>query len=234
MNLEKILEYQRIDKQIYAMEVELKNTEAAKNYAKAMGLRKACTDDLMKSLRDSEEIAILVDRYRQTYQKINDEMNGLDDVLDSFEELKEIDKYEKKIAQYQKELLNVEHELTKLTKRMDDCIKISKDSFAKVAKCDDIIKNAKNEMQKIKQGMQEKVNVLMRKLNDLKLDIPKEIIDKYNAIRKNKMPVLVPCSDKFTACQGCGMDIPNNLSSMLAKNEIVECPNCGRLIYNDK
>lgn len=234
MNLEKILEYQRVDKQIYAMEVELKNTKAAKDYAKAMGLRKACADDLMKSLREAEEIAVLVDRFRQTYQKINEEMNGLDDVLDSFEELKEIDRYEKKIAQYQKELLNVEHELTKLTKKMDDCIKISKDSYIKVAKCEEIIKIAKTEMQKIKHGMQEKVNVFMRQLNELKADIPEEIIVKYNAIRKNKMPVLVPCSDKFTACQGCGMDIPNNLSSELANKGIVECPNCGRLIYNDK
>lgn len=234
MNLQKILDYQRVDSQIHAMEVELKNSQPAKDYAKAMGLRKVCTDDLMKSLRDAEDIAVLVDRFRQTYQKINDEMNGLDDVLDSFEELKEIDRYEKKIAQYQKELLNVEHELTKLTKRMDDCIRISKESFAKVAKCEDIIKNAKVEMQKIKHGMQDKVSGFIKQLNELKTDIPSDILAKYNEIRKNKMPVLVPSSDNYTACMGCGMDLPNSLSSKLEANEIVECPNCGRMIYNNK
>ena len=48
------------------------------------------------------------------------------------------------------------------------------------------------------------------------------------------MPVLVPSSDNFKACLGCGMDISSDLTIKLQGGGIVECPNCGRLIYNNK
>ena len=233
MDLQKILAYQDIDKKVYACEMELKQSKVAQEYAKAMTVYKAKTEDMMKSIRDADEIAVLVDRYKQTYKSILEEMNGLNEVFESFEELKEIDRYEKKIAQYQKELLNIEHELTRLAKKMDDCIDVSKTSLEALKKLEEMIKIRKYEMQKLKTSIEERAKEFLLELKKLQGEIPQEIIAKYNAIRKNKkMPVLVPCSDDFKACHGCGMDISSDLSIKLKDKQIVECPNCGRLIYN--
>lgn len=235
MDLQKILEYQKIDSQIYQFEVKLKNSDVAKKYATAMKAYKNKNEDMIKSIRDADEIAILVDRHRQTYKKINDEINDLINEIDSFEELKEIDKYEKKIAQYQKDLLNIEHELTKLAKKMDDCIKNSQECLNNLANLEKNIKLCQVAIQELKNSMLNEVKQLKSKMEDLKKDIPKDIIEKYTSIRKGgKMPVLVECSDNFNSCTGCGMDVPNNLQTKLRDGEIVECPNCGRMIYSNK
>lgn len=233
MDLQKILEYQDIDKKVYACEMELKQSKAAQDYAKAMSVYKSRIEDMMKSIRDADEIAVLVDRYKQTYKSIFEEMNGLNEVYESFEELKEIDRYEKKIAQFQKELLNIERELTRLSKKMDECIEVSKKSLDDLKKLEDIIKVRKIEMQKIKTSIEEKAKTYLVELKKLQAEIPANIVTKYTEIRKNKkMPVLVPCSDNFKSCQGCGMDISQDLTIKLQNKQIVECPNCGRLIYN--
>ncbi len=235
MDLQKILAYQDIDKKVYACEIELKQSKPAQEYAKAMSVYKAKTEEMMKSIRDADEIAIIVERYKQTYKTIFEEMNGLNEVFSSFEELKEIDKYEKKIAQFQKELLNIERELTRLAKKMDECIEVSKKSLDDLKKLEDIIKIRKVDMQKIKVAIEEKAKDFLVELKKLQAEIPPNVIAKYNEIRKNKkMPVLVACSDNYKSCLGCGMDISSDLSIKLQNNQIVECPNCGRLIFNQK
>lgn len=235
MNLQKILEYQNIDRKVYACEIEFKQSKPAQEYAKAMSLYKTKTEDMIKSVRDADDVAVIVERYKQTYKNILEEMNGLNDVFDSFEELKEIDKYEKKIAQFQKDLLNIERELTRLAKKMDECIDISKKSLLDLKKLEDIIKARKIDMQKIKSEIDIKTKEYIAELKKLQADIPANVIAKYNEIRKNKkMPVLVPCSDNFKECLGCGMDLSSDLTIKLQGKQIVECPNCGRLIYNEK
>ncbi len=235
MNLQKILSYQEIDKKVYACEMELKQSKTAQEYAKAMTMYKAKTEDMMKKIREAEEIAVLVERYKQTYKNIFEEINGLSDVLESFEELKEIDKYEKKIAQFQKELLNIERELTRLSKKMDECIEISKKSLEQLKQLEEIIMRSKFIMQKMKAEVEEKAKTHLLELKKLQAELPPNLIAKYNEIRKNKkMPVLVPASENYKACLGCGMDISSDLSIKLQGGQIVECPNCGRLIYNEK
>ncbi len=235
MELQKILAYQDIDKKVYACELELKQSKTAQEYAKAMTMYKSRTEDMMKSIREADEVAVLAERYKQTYKNILDEINGLNEVLDSFEELKEIDKYEKKIAQFQKELLNIERELTRLSKKMDECIDISKKSLDDLKKLEDIIKVRKIDMQKIKTEIEGKAKGYLIELKKLQSELPSNLVEKYNQIRKNKkMPVLVPASNDYKACSGCGMDISSDLTIKLQGGQIVECPNCGRLIYNAK
>ena len=185
MELQKILAYQDIDKKVYACELELKQSKTAQEYAKAMTMYKSRTEDMMKSIREADEVAVLAERYKQTYKNILDEINGLNEVLDSFEELKEIDKYEKKIAQFQKELLNIERELTRLSKKMDECIDISKKSLDDLKKLEDIIKVRKIDMQKIKTEIEGKAKGYLIELKKLQSELPSNLVEKYNQIRKN-------------------------------------------------
>lgn len=235
MDLQKLLKYQEIDKKIYDCEIKLKQSKPAQEYAKAMSLYKAKTDEMVKSVRDADDIAITVERYKQTYKKILERMSDLNDVFESFEELKEIDKYEKEIAQSQKDLLNIERDLTRLSKKMDECIDTSKNALEYLKRLEELIKIKRGEMQQIKTEIEVSAKKFMVELKKLQAEIPENVVGKYTEIRKNKkMPVLVPCSDDFKSCLGCGMDISSDLTFKLQGKQIVECPNCGRLIYNNK
>lgn len=233
MDLKKILAYQEIDKKIYQLEMELRQSKSAQEYAKAMSVYKAKNEEMMKCLRDANEIVVIVDRYRRSFELYNNEVNGLSEVLDSFEELKEIDKYEKKINGYMKDLQSAEKDLFKMSNKMDECIEVSKKALQDLVKLENIIMTRRQDMQKLKNLVDGKAKEYVAELKKLQSELPADFIQKYAQIRKNKkMPVLVPSSDNYKSCMGCGMDLSNELSIKLQAKQIIECPNCGRLIYN--
>ena len=232
MELQKILDYQKVDLQIYKLENELKNSAAAKAYANANISRKSNTEDAQKCVRDAEEVTVLIDRYRQNYDKIASEILGIADVLDTFEEPKEIDMFEKKIEQYKKELQSIEREMTRLSNKLNECSSKGKSCLNAVIKCNKDIAVSKSQIETLKKEMQSKVVVLMKSLAELKQTLPAEFLVKYSEIRKNhKMPVLVAFNESKKSCNGCGMDLPSSASSELVAGKLIDCPNCGRIIY---
>lgn len=235
MNLQKILDYQKVDMKIYKIQMSLRNSEAGKMLNKASALKMSLIDDVQKYVREADEVVVLVERFRLTYDKVAKEMSDLADVLDTFEEPREIDLYEKKIDQYKKELLNIERELTKLSKKVDECEKKSKESVTNLQKCEQLIKKSKQEIEAMKQDKMAEVKDLMGQLAELKKDISEEVLKKYNDIKKiGKMPVLVQASDDCKSCGGCGMEVSSKETNILDKGELVDCPNCGRILYKIK
>ena len=232
MELQEILDYQKVDLQIYKLENELKNSPAAKAYAVANSSKKANTEDAQKCVRDAEEVTILIERYRHSYDKIASEIVGIADVLDTFEEPKEIDMFEKKIEQYKKELQSIEREITKLSNRLDTCSAKGKSCLNAVILCNKEIATSKVEIERLKKEMQGKVVELMKSLAALKPQLTHEFLKKYKEIRNNhKMPVLVQFNVSKKSCQGCGMDLHSSLVSDLGIGKLIDCPNCDRIIY---
>ncbi|MDE6361939.1 MAG: hypothetical protein K2L53_03080 [Clostridia bacterium] len=62
--------------------------------------------------------------------------------------------------------------------------------------------------------------------------LDRELLDKYKKIRASKRPVFVPFH-KPNICGGCGMEVAQDVINKLGEGrKIQECPNCGRIIYN--
>ena len=56
------------------------------------------------------------------------------------------------------------------------------------------------------------------------------IRDRYKAIRSQRFPVLA--SLRNDQCSGCNMSLPSAVAKQLqGSDEIVECENCGRILY---
>lgn len=232
MELQKILEYQTIDLKIFKMQKDLRNSLAGQNFNKASKLRTSVLEDLQKCVRESDEVLVMVDRFRMTYDKIANEMIDLDDALDTFDEAKVIDQYEKKIDQYKKELVSIERELSKLSKKLDDYTKSSEESLIKLKKCEQVMIVSKKEIEKAKAAMMGEVKGYMSKLQELEKEIPADILTRYKDIKKlGKMPVFVPAAPDCKSCSGCGMEISNNETTALEAGKLVDCPNCNRILY---
>lgn len=230
MNLNDLLEYQNVDNELYKLEMQVKTSKEAKEIANYSKIRKKSMDDYHKNIRDIEDALTHIERYNKSYNKTNSEIDELIDVLGDFQELKEIDKYEKQIAQQQKDLTSIEKELYKLSSIIDDCEKICRQAIETFAKCNKLITERKQTVDTMMTSMKDDVANIKLRMKSLAMQIPPEVLLKYNNARKtNRLPIVVPLNG--SSCNGCGIDLPSSETGKIKVDSIIECPNCGRLIY---
>ncbi|AEE95521.1 zinc ribbon domain-containing protein [Mahella australiensis] len=74
---------------------------------------------------------------------------------------------------------------------------------------------------------------LRKEKQELKARIDKELMDKYQMLRKHKqMAIALVDKDK---CSGCNMSLPSAiLTAVKEGKKIIECENCGRILYYNK
>jgi hypothetical protein len=74
---------------------------------------------------------------------------------------------------------------------------------------------------------------LRKEKQELKVRIDKELMDKYQMLRKHKqMAIAMVDKDK---CSGCNMSLPSAiLTAVKEGKKIIECENCGRILYYNK
>ncbi|UCD05977.1 MAG: hypothetical protein JSV98_01725 [candidate division WOR-3 bacterium] len=69
--------------------------------------------------------------------------------------------------------------------------------------------------------------VLIQKRNDLLKKLPAEVAQAYEILKKRYRQAIAPVESEF--CLGCFQKLPTQLSAR--SQQIVTCPNCGRILY---
>ncbi|UCD19567.1 MAG: hypothetical protein JSU64_00055 [candidate division WOR-3 bacterium] len=69
--------------------------------------------------------------------------------------------------------------------------------------------------------------VLVRKRNELLQQLPKEIAQIYEILKKRYRQAIAPVESEF--CLGCFQKLPTEL--ITRSQDITTCPNCGRILY---
>lgn len=69
--------------------------------------------------------------------------------------------------------------------------------------------------------------VLIRKRNELLKQLPREIAQIYEILKKRYRQAIAPVESEF--CLGCFQKLPTEL--LTRSQDITTCPNCGRILY---
>jgi predicted nucleic acid-binding Zn-ribbon protein len=84
--------------------------------------------------------------------------------------------------------------------------------------------------QKMREGA-EQVKALEEKRAKAASHVEKQLLHRYEAVKRKKMPALVPVLPPGT-CQGCNMNVPPQLYNTLRSTLGLDiCPSCHRIIY---
>ena len=139
---------------------------------------------------------------------------------------KEKDLLRKEIDNKEIEILTQMEEMEKLKKDFADLELEFEDFKLEYLK----LKNEYNELrEKIKEEITKNTNLRQ----EIAFQIDKEILNKYNQMKKTKNNVVVEIIDN--KCSGCNVLLPTIISDKLKfKNEIIYCDNCGRILYYEK
>ena len=134
------------------------------------------------------------------------------------------------MADAEGKLKSAEKELSKMVSHSQMMENRYKEVRTKAAK-------ARDEYTRLKAGYDKEFEKQTARLEELKQEradaaqgIDEAYMERYKAIRSQRFPVLA--SLRNDQCSGCNMSLPSAVAKQLqGSDEIVECENCGRILY---
>lgn len=230
MDLQAILNYQEIDKRLYALERELAGCEERKEYVKAKKFLETAADKLdgydAKATQLKNEAIELTKKYLR-----------MEDTLKDFAHIDELVACGADIAFYKKSALSLSDQLKKIKAdlaTLTAAINATHDEYQKLKKqviaMQKQYKDAYEKYNAVKASKEGERKAIEAELQVAGKEIPAQVMEKYKIKRKEKVfPVVGKLKDN--RCPFCGMEPPLAARGKLSGGGVIECENCRRIIY---
>jgi len=228
-DVQELLKVQELDRKIVKLNEEVENLhEQEKEKETEVKLQTNNVETLHKEIEE-----LLEDK------KFKDEL-----LNESVETLKKLEE-KTKIVTTEKQLsaINTEIEIAKTNKDMLEekllgIIVSIEEKEKNVKEIEASLKQVREETNKFKQTVKKKIDQIKKNIDEIEKtkktlykNINLNIIKRYEELNRwTKGTSIVPV--KQVACYGCFMKItPQTLTTVKETDEIVFCPNCGRILY---
>lgn len=233
MKFDTILEYQRVDLELIALETEATSSKELASLLSAKKTLETATNTVGKLSAEAGEI---VANHAKIQSKIEDLKIKLDEftgLLEDLDDVKEAEYYLKEVDGIISEIIALEKEASKEMNRIDGVTNDYKKTWDAGIKASEGFKQAKAVYDKFMAELQPKANEIKARLGALQKEIPEELLAKYKALRDpKKMPVFVEYDASKKICGRCRMEMPNDVIEKLRQSgDYAECPNCRRINY---
>lgn len=231
--MEKILEYQKLDTDLFRLEREINKNEHKKNAQAMVSYVKEAQNQILELDRQAN-------RLYQDFQKLKQvEEKGID-LIEKYtrqfgdnlttEQLKEL---QAKISQTTRQLRELENRFIASEKKAKQFIS-DFDGLKKKANV------AKSKHQESKSKFDEyctqrepEIKAIKDKISALEKQLDAGFVNKYKTLKQDGVfPIVVKLVD--SRCGGCRMELPSKELEKIRQNGKLECPSCHRLIYIEK
>ena len=233
MKFDTILEYQRVDLELIALETE---ATSSKERAALLAAKKNLDTATSTVGKLSAEAGEIIANYGKIQDKMNDLKTKLDEftgLLEDLDDVKEAEYYLKEVDAIVSEIIALEKEANKEMNRIDGVNNDYKKTWEAGTKASEVFRQAKAVYDKFMAELQPKANEIKAKLDALVKEIPEDLMDRYKALRDpKKMPVFVEYDASKKICGRCRMEMPNDVIEKLRQSgDYAECPNCRRINF---
>lgn len=231
--MEKILEYQKLDSELFRLERDVNKNEHKKNAQAMVSFvkdaqnqileldRKAhnLSDEIQKLTQVQEKGISLVDKYaRQFSPSLNED--ELKDLLNRLEQTS------KQLKELTNRFYSTERKAKQLISEFDSLKK--KTSIAKSKH-----QESKSKFDEFYTQKEPELKAIKNKIANLEKELDSSFVEKYKTLKQDGVfPVVVKLFD--TRCGGCRMELPSKELEKIRQNGKLECPSCHRLIYIEK
>ena len=230
--MQEIIRYQELDSELRKLEAELASSKNRKGAAEMQMYLKDGQNRLMKL----EEIsASLMAQYQKAISLYNDFIEKLEKFAKNIENANEDQK---------ESLMSMLNNFNSTAENLENNISVFANKINSVSKeVEAIMNNAKKakhnlEVYKInyskeKENLDPQISKIKNELELQKKKVDSALLNVYSTKAEGKIfPIFVP--ETKGKCGGCRMEISAGKLSLLKSKGVVECENCGRLIYIQK
>ena len=232
-----LYEYQQSDAKLEAFEKKLKNTATRKQLIKLQNYLKK----QQVLLKDMEKKAMVdqnsLSEINAQHDKMTAELSKKHKDISEYEKVapEELDYNVVKglVHEYEMTYENIVKQKRKavaVEKKADDTEKKLKDILSHVSKVQkDFALLKKRHEEELHAGAGE-LDKLKKATDSAAKKVDADLLTRYKRIKQNKaMPVAMLSDGR---CMGCNMDLPSSALAKIKKTgAIVECENCGRILY---
>lgn len=232
-----LLAYQEADLEKQQIENDLRTTANRVKMNKLAKFIKQKQAALTKLNEDKETFQASLARLNTQYQAI---MDRIDLESSEFETLKgdeectseEMTEFRHDIEKLQREANNLEKEIKKLYLAIDEAVSEFQTTRQQGSKAKKEYDQLKVVCQKEKDDAAIDLLASDRKMETLEKNVNPTLMARYKRVRQHhNMPVVEVRDGK---CSGCNMSLPSlAIRRLVSEDMILECENCGRLLYAD-
>ncbi len=231
MKVENILEYQKLDVELYKIEKQINenpNKKMAEQLHENMRVAQARS---VKLEEKAKELLNEIDKVKKQCKIQEDKLNEFLSMNVEKMSKTDVEKLSNLKDKLNQNLTILEKNLTTLAENMNAVLA----DFNKTIKT---FNNARDEYAKRKNAYETEIKKIEKdkleinkRLSQIALSVDVEIMEAYRKKRSEKVfPVLVPLKGKF--CGGCNTELPLAILTNLSKDGITTCEHCRRLVYN--
>lgn len=233
-----LLAYQNVDLEKQQVESNLRTTEARVRLNKLSKLLKTQQATLTKLADDLEVVAATAQKLNQQYQaavkRLELESSELE-ILEGDEETtaEEMTEFRQDVEKLGKELGAIEKQLKQTYASLEQQVA----EFQKTRQIGSKAKKEYDQLREVctkeKEDAQKALNALDLEMTRLERDVDPRLMARYKRARMHHGTPVVPVGD--AKCSGCNVGLPTlALSRLLGEGAVIECENCGRLLYIDR
>ncbi len=233
MKLDKILQYQKVDQELIAIENTVSKSEERQRVALAKAKVEQATDMIGKLKSEAAELLSGYTALRDKLDALKAELAEFDGIIDGVQDTTEAEHYLKLVTAISEKIAALEKETVAASLRIDQISGAYKKTWEQGVKATEVFKTAKAEYDALVKQYQPKVTEIKAELEKLKADIPPQFMNVYLSLRAaKKMPAFVAFDPSQSQCGRCFMEVPNDTKSKLRNpGDCAECPNCRRVLY---
>lgn len=225
-----LLNYQTVDAKLKDIEKTLAGSEERKKAVNAKKYLEGVEENVNKlDVRASELMAAYESavseqaKLKEQSQAISDGLNEVADEKEASFLIKKAEELIAKIKTYGANIVKLSEELQTVMKEYS---KIKATTKAAQEQYND---NAKKYAE-LKESVREEKEKVEKELSALKDAVDPQLMDRYLKKRNNKIyPVLYAV--RGNVCGACNMELPMSEMNKLKNGEIIDCDQCGRMIY---
>lgn len=230
--LDLLWQYQEFDLVLDQYDQERKNHPLRHTLLKLKNYLMDQQSQLMKldeeADRRQQQLARLQKEYELLAAQLGEEQHKV--AVGAFTTLQQVEQLEKDGKALRDKAARKEEELKRLIREMENMAKKIEDIGHKIAK-------AKKEYAEVKESYDEAVKAIMAEYNKVKaqrdqfaVQLDKGLLSKYKNIRTTRTPVISTILQD--RCGGCNMSMASLvIQKVKDKKRVVECENCGRILF---
>lgn len=232
MNIQPILEYQKLDSELFKIE---KNIRESKNKVTASQMFDSMKQAQERSHKLEEKAGSVIneiEKIKKQFKLQEDklaEMENKDLENLSKEEIEKMAMVKDKLAQ---NLAILEKNLTALAESVNGVLADFNKTIKNFNACKEKYGECKVAYDKEVESVEGEKKAISARLALLAKEIDSKVMEAYAKRRKeNIFPVVVPL--KGNCCGGCHIELPYAQISVLEREGVFSCEHCHRLIYKD-
>ncbi len=235
--MKEIIEYQRLDAQIFKLEREKNNLEEKNVMNKMIAFVK---DAQNKSVALENEGKGLLNEYnnlKSEYNSLSKDIQKLiNEKISDKESIDDIDASLVQANTLSSKLFMVERNINIIITKIRDLLKGFEQTKNNAIKARAKHKEAKENYSNKVSEIEPKIEELKKQQKILEKSINPDVFEKYKVIKNDGIfPVFVKVKMIGTSilCGGCGMEVPKGKADVLKNNKYIQCEQCRRIILSE-